>query len=125
MRTEQLNIDLITYIEGPNGRNALGSLRHACLSPPPMPQYFRSGDAELKRSPLAKKLMKISGVVGVFLGKDFITITKTPDIIWQVQISWHIKKWKNTFPLIRVLYVRFKIACSLFGVAQLLNSPLL
>lgn len=54
---------------------------------PPHPhskQYFRQGDKEVNRSPLAKKLLRIPGVVGVFLGRNFITITKTPDIIWQV-----------------------------------------
>lgn len=49
------------------------------------PQYFRQGDKEVSRSPLAKKLLKIPGVQGVFLGREFITITKTPDIIWQVR----------------------------------------
>ena len=48
-------------------------------------QYFRQGDKEVNRSPLAKKLLKIAGVMGVFLGRNFITITKTPDIIWQVR----------------------------------------
>jgi hypothetical protein len=48
-------------------------------------QYFREGDKDLQRSPLAKKLLKVPGIVGVFLGKDFITITKSSDIIWQVR----------------------------------------
>jgi Fe-S cluster biogenesis protein NfuA len=46
--------------------------------------YFRQGDSEVNRSPLAKKLLKIPGVLGVFLGRTFITITKSPEIIWQV-----------------------------------------
>ncbi|KAM3576227.1 hypothetical protein VYU27_001935 [Nannochloropsis oceanica] len=45
--------------------------------------YFRQGDTEVNRSPLAKKLLKIGGVQGVFLGRTFITITKSPEIIWQ------------------------------------------
>lgn len=47
--------------------------------------YFRQGDTEVNRSPLAKKLLKIGGVQGVFLGRTFITITKSPEIIWQVR----------------------------------------
>ena len=46
--------------------------------------YFRQGESEVNRSPLAKKLLKIPGVLGVFLGRTFITITKSPEIIWQV-----------------------------------------
>ncbi len=37
-------------------------------------------------SPLAKKLFGVDGVVGVFLGSDFITITKKEDFLWD-----HIK----------------------------------
>ena len=47
--------------------------------------YFRQGEADVNRSPLAKKLLKIPGVQGVFLGRNFITITKSSDIIWQVR----------------------------------------
>ena len=39
---------------------------------------------ELQRSPLAKSLFSIDGVKGVFLGGDFITITKNKDDSWQV-----------------------------------------
>ena len=37
-------------------------------------------------SPLAKKLFDVEGVIGVFLGSDFITITKKEDFLWE-----HIK----------------------------------
>ena len=37
-------------------------------------------------SPLASRLFQVSGVSGVFLGSDFITVTKTDDVEWQ-----HIK----------------------------------
>ncbi|MGF1561851.1 MAG: NifU family protein [Geminicoccaceae bacterium] len=37
---------------------------------------------EADRSPLAKRLFAIDGVAGVFLGKDFITVTKAPDMDW-------------------------------------------
>ena len=46
---------------------------------------FSDGD-NIERSPLAKKLFKVEGVVGVFLGSDFITITKKEDFLWE-----HIK----------------------------------
>jgi len=44
---------------------------------------FASADAA-GRSPLAKRLFGISGVAGVFLGADFITVRKTDDRDWQV-----------------------------------------
>lgn len=36
------------------------------------------------RSPLAEVLFKISGVVAVFLGDDFITVTKNADSRWEI-----------------------------------------
>ncbi len=36
------------------------------------------------RSPLARLLFEIDGVTGVFLGHDFITVTKSEDKEWQV-----------------------------------------
>ena len=46
---------------------------------------FSDGD-NIESSPLAKKLFDVEGVVGVFLGSDFITITKKEDFLWE-----HIK----------------------------------
>ena len=46
---------------------------------------FSAGD-NTESSPLAKKLFGVDGVVGVFLGSDFITITKKEDLLWE-----HIK----------------------------------
>jgi Fe-S cluster biogenesis protein NfuA len=34
------------------------------------------------RSPLAKRLFQVDGVVGVFLGSDFVTVTKRDDKEW-------------------------------------------
>lgn len=36
------------------------------------------------RSPLAHRLFEIDGVVGVFLGSDFVTVTKVEDTDWYV-----------------------------------------
>lgn len=36
------------------------------------------------RSPLALRLFELEGVAGVFLGSDFITVTKMPEHDWQV-----------------------------------------
>jgi Fe-S cluster biogenesis protein NfuA len=36
------------------------------------------------RSPLAMRLFGIDGVIGVFLGSDFITVAKSDDIEWHV-----------------------------------------
>ena len=46
---------------------------------------FSEGD-NTESSPLAKKLFGVDGVIGVFLGSDFITITKKEDFLWD-----HIK----------------------------------
>jgi Fe-S cluster biogenesis protein NfuA len=36
------------------------------------------------RSPLAQRLFELDGVAGVFLGSDFVTVTKTPEREWDV-----------------------------------------
>jgi len=36
------------------------------------------------RSPLATRLFAIDGVTGVFLGSDFVTVTKAPALEWHV-----------------------------------------
>ena len=46
---------------------------------------FSEGD-NVEGSPLANKLFGVEGVTGVFLGSDFITITKNEDFLWE-----HIK----------------------------------
>ena len=38
----------------------------------------------IKKSPLAKNLFAIDGVSGVFLGRDFITVTKKSDEVWHL-----------------------------------------
>ncbi len=43
---------------------------------------FTSVDAA-DRSPLAKNLFALDGVKGVFLGSDFITVTKADEKSWQ------------------------------------------
>lgn len=47
--------------------------------------YFEKKDtAALRKSPLATFLLKEKGVKGVFLGRDFITVTKENDLPWSV-----------------------------------------
>ena len=46
---------------------------------------FSEGD-NTESSPLANKLFSVDGVIGGFLGSDFITITKKEDFLWE-----HIK----------------------------------
>lgn len=41
-------------------------------------------EADAARSPLAARLFSVDGVNGVFLGADFITVTKGEDRDWQV-----------------------------------------
>lgn len=43
---------------------------------------FPNADAAAA-SPLARRLFQVAGVTGVFLGSDFITVTKTDDAEWQ------------------------------------------
>lgn len=43
--------------------------------------FTKLEDAE-KRSPLAAKLLKVTGVSGVMIGRDFVTITKSEDGDW-------------------------------------------
>lgn len=39
---------------------------------------------EAKHSPLAKRIFSLDGISAVFLGKDFISVTKNEDIDWQI-----------------------------------------
>ncbi len=41
-----------------------------------------TGPDEARRSPLALRLFEIDGVAGVFLGHDFVTVTKMADREW-------------------------------------------
>ena len=40
--------------------------------------------SEADNSPFAKRLFEVDGVVGVFFGSDFVTITKLENLDWQV-----------------------------------------
>lgn len=53
----------------------------------------RSGVSDTSSSPLAKRLFTVSGIKGVFLAKDFITVTKNNEESWAAlkpQIFSHI-----------------------------------
>jgi len=43
-----------------------------------------TGAEAAERSPLAQRLFQVEGVAGVFLGSDFITVTKAEGKTWQV-----------------------------------------
>ena len=45
---------------------------------------FFQNIGEAADSPLAKRLFNLDGVIGVFFGSDFITITKSQDLDWQI-----------------------------------------
>ena len=45
--------------------------------------FFQNID-EAVNSPFAKRLFKVDGVQGVFFGSDFITITKSESVDWQI-----------------------------------------
>jgi Fe-S cluster biogenesis protein NfuA len=44
----------------------------------------RSQTKEILRSPLAKKIFAIDGIKSLFLGRDFITVTKEFDETWRI-----------------------------------------
>tara|TARA_B100000686_G_C16237994_1_gene688190 strand:+ start:21 stop:581 length:561 start_codon:yes stop_codon:yes gene_type:complete len=44
---------------------------------------FFQNESETDKSPLAKRIFSVDGVEGVFLGNDFITITKNNSLDWQ------------------------------------------
>ncbi|CAM9829616.1 unnamed protein product, partial [Hapterophycus canaliculatus] len=44
--------------------------------------FFTPGDKEKNQSPLAVALLGLEGVTGVFLGADFITISKIEESSW-------------------------------------------
>jgi Fe-S cluster biogenesis protein NfuA len=45
---------------------------------------FKTADEAAQRSPLAGKLFGVAGVTGVFLGQDFVTVTKAEDKDWHL-----------------------------------------
>ena len=45
---------------------------------------FQNKDRREMKSPLATDLFKVNGVKGIFLGRDFVTVTKISDESWQV-----------------------------------------
>jgi Fe-S cluster biogenesis protein NfuA len=48
------------------------------------PLVFNRGDTYIDRSPLAGRLLAVEGVLTVFLASDFISITKEPDVSWDI-----------------------------------------
>lgn len=46
------------------------------------PRHLQTADDAEKTSPLAARLFGIAGVEGVFLGQDFITVTKADALDW-------------------------------------------
>ncbi len=45
---------------------------------------FFTSAAEAKHSPLAQALFRMDGISAVFLGGDFITVTRDPEFTWEV-----------------------------------------
>jgi Fe-S cluster biogenesis protein NfuA len=45
---------------------------------------FKTAEEAAQRSPLAGKLFGVAGVTGVFLGQDFVTVTKAEDQDWHL-----------------------------------------
>ncbi len=77
--------------------------------------FTRAKEAN-EQSPLAKKLFEIHGISGVMIGKDFITITKSPEGDWELvhkgcsqTIEDHLKKGE---PVVNALTVNAPSAAS-------------
>lgn len=47
------------------------------------PMFFQTGD-QCSSSPFAKRILNITGVTAVMLGRDFITVTKKDEVEWYV-----------------------------------------
>ncbi len=45
--------------------------------------FYTSAEAARKASPLAGALFNIAGVTAIFLGRDFITVTRAEDASWE------------------------------------------
>ena len=61
--------------------------------------YSFANKEETKNSPLAEELFDVEGVIGVFYGRDFITITKTEE-----------KEWGNLKPSILTTIMEYFVA---------------
>ena len=46
--------------------------------------HFATAEDAAARSPLARRLFEVDGVRGVFLGADFVSVTKADDLEWHV-----------------------------------------
>ncbi|MFT7144676.1 MAG: Fe-S cluster biogenesis protein NfuA [Alphaproteobacteria bacterium] len=57
---------------------------------------FPTVESSESRSPLAKRLFKVDGVTGVFIGSDFVTITKGEECNWQ-NINEHLAPALESF----------------------------
>lgn len=58
--------------------------------------HFNKNDKDYLRSPLASKLLSIDEVTSVFLGKDFVTVSKAENAAWKVIkpfVFSHIMDW--------------------------------
>ena len=60
--------------------------------------HFTPEDKEYLRSPLAKKLLQIEDISSIFIGKDFVTVSKTKRGAWPVikpMVFSHMMDWYN------------------------------
>ncbi len=75
------------------GRSVMGDLS---------PMSFAAGSS-CETSPFSKRLLAIDGVEGVFLGSDFITVTKNPEADWfflkSLLLGTIMELFVNDFPV--------------------------
>lgn len=65
----------------PNPNTLKYSVNRTLLSTRTAANFTKQVDAD-EKSPLASKLLKVEGISGVMIGKDFITVTKTEEGDW-------------------------------------------
>jgi len=73
---------MIIQTEDTPNPNSIKFIPGTPVSPTGPVNFTSAKDCAL--SPLAEVLFKLNHIEGVFLGKDFVTITKQPDTTWNV-----------------------------------------
>ncbi len=60
--------------------------------------------AKAKGSPLAEKLFEVASVLGVMVGRDFITVTKSPNVEWPSLVAQVTETIKSLLATEQVLF---------------------
>ena len=83
--TSENNKKVKIHTEGTPNPNALKFVVDCVLLPGSTANFPNKESS--KDSPLAMKLFEINSIKEVFIGKDFITVSKSPEIVWESKIG--------------------------------------